>query len=509
MAICPLCGNEIKNGENICGICGCNLKNFSEKVEESKSESPSETVEEEKEDSGKNEGPPPAPNPSDTTLDSDEVEDEHRQKWLEQQKALRDELSGLKSSLKNEIEQKKEIYNTVPTPLAYPHYYYKKPEYDMITRNLSDLNIRIVDKVQRDETFADKEAKEVEISKAGEIEEKEKVKNAPKNMDIDDSEIENEDIPLAIPVIDEQKGTKDHATPQQIESKTKDNGEKIRPPVKINKKSLSKNGVSPKGLLKVDTIIDNEDNDVESKNSELSGAINRIVSHEKIYKSKGMKMKLSSPVIKPAIDKRTQTEEALKNLEESIKRLSNGFNGKPVQQMIARSKKKLKKNDINAAFEIAHNAKKTFSRLQQHYSEATDMLKKLSQNYPDIKKTEHNFFKRYEKIKATMRAGQYFKVIRHVNDIENDLNAFLSRSKDKSDIETGIETEQLTDTSEIHKRESTDLEHPHLKDENKKESQVGSVIDWDNSEDNRKTQSRSYPLHKSKKTRKKKRRRSG
>ena len=127
---CPICANKVKPGVQVCLACGCTLPQKPETIEnfidedtiESKDtdESQNKQPQEKKEDlENKKESQVPQ---AEKAMKNEEKEDidQKKKQWLEEQIALKDELSEMKSTYKDELDTKKPDHDflTLPAPLS-------------------------------------------------------------------------------------------------------------------------------------------------------------------------------------------------------------------------------------------------------------------------------------------------------------------------------------------------------------------------------------------------------
>jgi len=118
MPNCPSCGEEIEEQDKFCNNCGQSLKNSGNTA------SPDESL--------RTEG-----SAENNTVG--ESEEDKRLKWLEAQKAFKNELSGLKTELKDEIKKKPEMEFPFPSP--YARYYGPQGEFEITGRNYAPYNM--------------------------------------------------------------------------------------------------------------------------------------------------------------------------------------------------------------------------------------------------------------------------------------------------------------------------------------------------------------------------------
>jgi hypothetical protein len=468
MAACPICGSMINTDDKECSNCGFTLP-----------EKPDKSV-----------------NPPDITI-SDEVqtesEEDKRKKWLEQQKSVQDELSGIKSSMKDD-QVKAEDQNQIPLnpyPIAYP----VRPDVGILSRNYGPLNLGQpivvpVNNLPYSQPEAPGEKDEPEDNKTVQEEKKDEVeKQSGDEISVavakkgDEETKENNELPNSSqPTGREPEMATKLKKPENLEVKVA-MATPIKKPAKIK--------VKPKDIINVESIIEDVQDIEPRQDREIAGAIDKILSHEKDFKIKPAAKKPKEIEKVPSSMKRYQIKDILKYLRKTLRKTSDRFNRKPIENLIAQAQKKLDGNNIEAAYSIAINAKKTFNKSLKDYENARKRLKHLRERNPGLLSPANAQNQKYENILTMMKNGEYSGVLQHLDEIERSLLA----SPVPAENTTGTDSR----SSDIPVAQRAPPSTRHTRDEGQ--------IDWDenSSETRRSNQSQDYARWKKKKSRKKRR----
>ena len=480
MASCPICGSRVTSEDKVCSNCGFTMQD----------ESPNPKGSED----GINKNNEIQNGSSDDITDGQaESEEDTRKKWLEQQRSLKDELTGIKSSMAEE-KAKAEEQNRIPIP-PYPLAYPIKPDLGMLSRNYGPMNMTPQNVLPVDHSPYTKPAGP---DSKDDLENEEQVPDELKTPSQKDT---GGNIPVAVAVKEKEKETIQDDSSSTANSESTENDPEIstelKKPVSMELKVAMatpikkppKVKVKSKDLIEVDAIMDDVEDIKPRQNTEIAGAIDKILSHEKSVKTGDGPKQPSAQEKTPASMKRYQINDILKYLTKSLRKTSDRFNRKPIENLIEKAQKKLDMNNIEAAYSIAINAKKTFNRSIKHYENARKRLKQLREKHPEILSKSNPQNDKYEQVVAEMKNGQYFRVAQFIDDIEESLGPKPGA------VATSVSSDRdLSNIPVAHKVKSSEGQI-----QGKEPVDVGNK----NEIDRRSSQSRDYARWKKKKSRKK------
>lgn len=520
MADCSECGKKLQENASFCSHCGNKIGRSLSEVESKsgshvaakKVDKSSETRNDFKKDSTRNTG-------------------DKRKRWLDQQQALQNELSGLKSTLKDETKNETAEIGEIPIPSALPLPLYPRPDLGAL-RNYIDPSIRVelilpkVEGVDNEpveikddpvQTGSEKSnlndtVDDVAVAPEKNVDSPEK-SNESQQVRIDDIKEEsiadipgsnNNDIPVAEPVISEsadpgQEQKSGNSSPQEVtaepSSPAADPGiveptteEKVEPETMVSTDIPENTSATEPASLgaedgqktaeESETKTESMEPEIETKHIEvqdekavtapdgeasikkdmqISSAIERILSHEKKFKTKKtLTMKLSRSGIAPSTSKRYQTDEVIRYLEGRIRKLPKDFKSIPVEKLMAKAQKALAENNLGNAYSLALKAKKTFSQSFNYYEKAKMQMKKIKEKHHEIEKKDHKLYGSYNKLIECMNTGQYYKVIQQISYLEDEL---ISMEQKSVEIESKVpEDSKATPVSISDQKEETSTE---------------------------------------------------
>ena len=198
-------------------------------------------------------------------------------------------------------------------------------------------------------------------------------------------------------------------------------------------------------LIRVDSVLEDDAPPQEVRNPQIAGAIDRILTHEKSrikppvnspekvseavqskhlekdQKSKVMTLKLTSPSLKSSTKSSHQVDEIIGSVEMSLRKAPGDFYTKPIEAILANARQKRNENDLDAAFDMAINARKALKRTQDFYRISKVKLAELESVHASIRDPDHTKFRDYQNIKSLMAEGQYHKVNQKIPELMIEL----------------------------------------------------------------------------------------
>jgi hypothetical protein len=370
---CPNCGQSIRYGQKICMICKYDVSGDASGTKNPELGTPAGDTK----------------RSSPETIRSGAVGDkiDQRKKWLEQQKELMNEISGLKTTLGDDIKLKDDE---------------KEPEDDSGQEKAYQPPQQINEPVQPGATESPQQRSPPAVQKK------------PPGEEISNFDV----VPVDDILTEVDKSVPPEVGPPQPIVKA------AGPQVAQVPKDIS---ISSEDLIQVDQILENDEEIPMREYEDLAGAIDKVITHERSFN--GTKKPKARPKPKPvprAKGKQGEIDEIIQYLVKSISAQPDKFNSEPITNLLNKTQQFLEENNLDDALINAQNAKKAFTRMQFIYTDAEQRLKALTKKYPGILNIEHKMHNQYREILNAMKAGSYHRVNKMISDIES---YFAAKSK--------------------------------------------------------------------------------